>query len=183
MKFVAVLFGVVCAFLLGDFLWSQKASEVRIGTTDFVGGVPFDHRLHGDSIGLDCAACHTGSRSGGRALMPSKKDCMDCHRLPLTESAGIEKLDSALARAPEQVWKIKPKLPEHVVFYHGVHSAAGVACADCHGKNGSGEGAYLNNIYGGEKFDMKSCLQCHRGESFADRHFKKAATDCATCHR
>lgn len=177
MKFLGLAFAIVCAFLLGDFLWSQSPVDSRVGNANFKdNAIPFDHQLHGDSIGMDCAACHSGSRSGGRALQPSKRDCMDCHRLPLTESEGIEKLDEVLAKAPEEPWKVVPKLPEHVVFHHGVHNAAGVKCADCHG------GAARNN-YGGEKFDMKSCLQCHRGETFQDRQFKKAATYCAACHR
>ena len=94
-----------------------------------VGSIPFDHALHGDSIGLDCAACHTGSRASANAFMPSKADCMDCHRLPLTENPGIETLDSMLANADERPWSHKRHLPDHVVFHHGVHAAAGVACA------------------------------------------------------
>lgn len=185
MKILGLLFAVVFAFFLGDFFWSQRPIESRNGTADFIEKkvVPFNHKLHGDSIGMDCAACHTGSRSGKHALLPSKKDCMDCHRLPLTENPGIEKLDVALADAPENPWTVKSKLPEHVVFYHGVHAAAGVTCADCHGRKGSGEESYLSNVYGGEKFDMKTCLQCHRGETFKERNFKKAATYCAACHR
>lgn len=178
MKIFVLVLGMVFAFLLGDFLWGQKATDLRPGRSDFMekGVIPFDHEIHGDSIGLDCSACHTGARSGARALKPSRRDCMDCHRLPLTESAGIEKLDSALKEAPEHPWNTPSRLPEHVVFHHGVHASAGVACSDCHG------GASRNN-YGGENFDMKSCLQCHRGETFKDRNFKKAAVYCAACHR
>lgn len=186
MKFLVLIFGVVFAFFLGDFLWSQRSTETRNGIVDFIENdkIPFDHKMHGDSLGLDCAACHTGARSGSRALMPSKTDCMDCHRLPLTENEGIEKLDSALKEIPEHPWKIVGKLPEHVFFHHGVHAAAGVTCADCHGrKDGTGNAGYLSNSYGGEKFDMMSCIKCHRGESFRDRNFKKAATYCAACHR
>jgi len=187
-KILALIFGIISAFLLGDFLWSQQSVERREGLADFIepAKIPFDHKLHGDSIGLDCAACHTGARLEARAYMPSKRECMDCHRLPLTENAGIEKLDSALFDAPERPWTTKGKLPEHVFFHHGVHAAAGVTCADCHGSNAKNlqlGSDYQNNSYGGEKFDMKSCLACHRGESFVDRKFKRAATYCAACHR
>lgn len=182
MKILVALFSLVFAFLLADFIWSQKAVKERSGVAEFSSAdnavVPFNHMLHGDSIGMDCAACHTGARSAARAYMPSKADCMDCHRLPLTENPGIEKLDSVLKAAPENPWKHRRMLPEHVVFHHGVHAAAGVSCADCHGS-----GANLKNIYGGEKFDMKTCLQCHKGEYFRDRNFKPAATYCAACHR
>lgn len=181
MKIAALLFGIIFAFLLGDFLWSQHPLEMREGSSVFVEKrrdlIPFDHKLHGDSIGLDCATCHRGARSGKRALFPSKKDCLDCHRLPLTESAGIEKLDSTLKITSEHPWSKESSLPEHVVFHHGVHAAAGVTCASCHGNS------YLENKYGGEKIDMKTCIQCHRGQLPLNQNLKKAATDCATCHR
>ena len=144
-----------------------------------VGSIPFDHALHGDSIGLDCAACHTGSRASANAFMPSKADCMDCHRLPLTENPGIEKLDSALSRAEEFPWLHKRVLPEHVVFHHGLHFAAGVQCSDCHGSTEK----IQKNRYGGERFTMQSCLDCHSGKSFEGRGFKKAAIHCGACHR
>lgn len=198
MKYVVVLFGVICAFLMADFIWSQKSVDSSVvggalGTAPGLAGAAlgkapaFDHALHGDSIGMDCAACHTGARSGARAFMPSKGDCMDCHRLPLTEKPGIETLDSALADAPEQPWTAVSQLPEHVVFHHGVHSAAGVSCTDCHGRRGSAGGSAAGELaalrYSAAQIDMKTCLQCHRGETFRERNFKPAATYCAACHR
>lgn len=180
MKIVAVFFCVVFAFFMADFFYSQKPVDERMGMAGFgvsaSGDIPFDHSLHGDSLGLDCTKCHTGSRSMARAYMPSKADCMDCHRLPLTEKPGIEKLDSALVDAPVNPWKHKSVLPEHVVFHHGVHAAAGVTCSDCHG------GA-SRNVYGGESFNMKSCLLCHRGETDLSKNLKRASTECAACHR
>lgn len=177
MKYLAIVLGVVFAFYLGDFLWSMQPADSRVGNVAFVDEktVPFNHQLHGDSIGLDCVSCHTGSRSGTSALLPTKKDCQDCHRFPLTESDGIEKLNMALNKAPDIPWKKMRLLPEHVFFHHGVHSAAGVRCSDCHG-------GVNQNVYGGERLDMKNCLQCHRGETFTERGFK-AATYCAACHR
>jgi len=182
-KIVVVLFCMVSAFFLADFIYSQRVTESREGASDFLSNaatvsaaIPFDHALHGDSLGLDCAKCHTGSRSLARAYMPSKADCMDCHRLPLTEKPGIEKLDSALEQAPVNPWSHKSVLPEHVVFHHGVHAAAGVKCTDCH------QGA-SRNVYGGENFSMQACLQCHRGESLNSKNLKRASTECAACHR
>lgn len=193
MKYVVAVFGVICAFLLADFIWSQGNVESSVssapGTARGVGAAPaFDHALHGDSIGLDCVACHTGSRSAGHAYLPSKKDCMDCHRLPLTEKPGIEALDSALANAPENPWSSKSILPEHVVFHHGVHSAAGVSCTDCHGTRSGAAGTAAGTAgtalkYSAAQVTMKSCIQCHKGESFKERNFKPAATYCAACHR
>lgn len=173
MKYFAVLIlGIFFVFLFADFMFAQPKSSVSANEVP----IAFKHSLHGDSIGLDCAHCHTGAKTSGHAFMPAKADCMDCHRLPLTENPGIETLDSALANAPSEPWNKKSMLPDHVVFHHGVHSVAGVQCDDCHGK-------YKVDSYGGEKFDMRTCLSCHRGETFSSRNFKKAATYCAACHR
>ena len=95
-KWIAVVFCVVSAFFLADFLMGEPRVQQHAA-----GSVPFDHALHGDSIGMDCAACHTGARSTANAYMPAKADCMDCHRLPLTEKPGIETLDSVLAKADD----------------------------------------------------------------------------------
>lgn len=90
MKYLmAGILALLCGFFLADFLFRQQGSEVKNP-----GIIPFDHSLHGDSIGLDCSHCHTGVIYQAHAYMPSKADCMDCHRLPLTENPGIERLDS-----------------------------------------------------------------------------------------
>lgn len=182
MRYLVVgIFLVVLAFLAADFLFGNSVPRPYTTSVDFVEGsdkntIPFSHLLHGENIGLDCAHCHTGARSESYAYMPAKSDCMDCHRLPLTENPGIEVLDSALAKAFSEPWSKKSRLPEHVVFHHGVHASAGVQCSDCHG-------AVESDIYGGENFDMKMCLACHRGETFRERKFKPAATYCGACHR
>ena len=194
MKFwMGGIFAVVCAFFLADFLFCQKATPARVGAdTSGPSSIAFFHALHGDSIGLACTACHTGAASAARAYMPAKADCMDCHRLPLTENPGIEKLDSALAAAPAYPWEHVRELPEHVVFHHGVHAAAGVECADCHRsfaggssqKAGATRGpAQKADVYGGENFSMQMCIACHRGDTFKQKNFKRAATYCAACHR
>ncbi|WP_173378847.1 cytochrome c3 family protein [Fibrobacter succinogenes] len=175
-------------------MFCQKAAPVRVGAdTSGPNTIAFLHALHGENIGLDCSHCHTGATSGAKAYLPAKADCMDCHRLPLTENPGIEKLDSALAAAPAYPWKHESALPEHVVFHHGVHAAAGVQCADCHRSAGTavpanaGRGPAKNNsmadVYGGDNFTMQSCLACHRGETASSKNFKRAATYCAACHR
>ena len=197
-KWAGLVFAVAFTFFLADFLFCQKATPVRVGAdTSGPSSIAFFHALHGDSIGLACTACHTGAASAARAYMPAKADCMDCHRLPLTENPGIEKLDSALAAAPAYPWKHESALPEHVVFHHGVHAAAGVECADCHRNFAGGSGAKAKSgaplstgatgakadVYGGENFSMQMCLACHRGETFKQKNFRRAATYCAACHR
>ena len=191
-KWAGLVFAVAFTFFLADFLFGQKATPVHVGVSaSGSNSIAFLHELHGENIGLDCSHCHTGAASGARAYMPAKADCMDCHRLPLTENPGIEKLDSALAAAPAYPWKHESALPEHVVFHHGVHAAAGVECADCHRGFAGGSGAKAKtgatgvkaDVYGGENFSMQMCIACHRGETFKQKNFRRAATYCAACHR
>ena len=195
LKWAGLVFVVVFMFFLADFLFGQKATPVHVGASaSGPNSIAFLHELHGENIGLDCSHCHTGAASGAKAYMPAKADCMDCHRLPLTENPGIEKLDSALAAAPAYPWKHESALPEHVVFHHGVHAAAGVECADCHRGFAGGSGpkaktaatrgtAQKADVYGGENFSMQMCIACHRGETFKQKNFRRAATYCAACHR
>lgn len=180
MKWICIaFFSMLSAFLLADFLFSQVNVPVRDGSlrTENAVYIPFKHVLHGDSIGLDCMNCHSGAQTEKHAFFPSKVDCMDCHRLPLTENPGIETLDSALTVSPENPWSKKSVLPEHVVFHHGVHHAAKVNCADCHGQG------YSKDSYGGESFSMQTCVNCHRGVTFTEKKFRRASVECATCHR
>lgn len=175
MKYLmAGILALLCGFFLADFLFCQQASDAKNS-----GPIPFNHALHGDSIGLDCSHCHTGVADQAHAYMPSKKDCLDCHRLPLTEKPAIEQLDTLLSKAEEFPWTHKKVLPEHVVFHHGLHFAANVQCTDCHG---SMEKIH-KNLYGGEHFTMQMCMNCHSGKTFEDRGFKKAAIHCGACHR
>ncbi|SHL17120.1 quinol:cytochrome c oxidoreductase pentaheme cytochrome subunit [Fibrobacter sp. UWH4] len=168
-RWAVVLFVVVFSMFLADFLMGEPAVPER-----GMSSIPFDHAIHGDSIGLDCSACHTGARASANAYMPSMADCMDCHRLPMNDKLAEEEMQADRSEKP---WSHRRHLPDHVVFHHGVHAAAGVACSDCHGTG------YRQNRYGGEQFDMQSCIKCHRGETFKERGFKPAATYCAACHR
>ena len=173
---VAGLLALVCGFFLADFIFRQDSPGLSAPQN-----IPFDHSLHGDSIGLDCNHCHGGAFYQGSAYMPSKKDCMDCHRLPLTEKPVIEKLDSLLSLSGEFPWNHKKILPEHVVFHHGLHYAAGVKCNDCHGASGNLD--YRKGLAEGRPFTMQYCLDCHGGKTFEDRNFKPAAVYCGACHR
>jgi c(7)-type cytochrome triheme protein len=171
MKSFAILCFLGClgiAVIVTDLLFSEKDSLASKNKF-----IPFSHELHGVNLGLDCVSCHTGSRFGAHAHMPSKQDCLDCHRLPLTESPVILRLDSALQVARAMPWATESRVPAHVIFHHGVHAKANVSCEICHGS--------IQEIDRGKKASVKmgECLACHRGE----KGFSPAATDCARCHR
>ena len=162
-----LLFVFMLALIFADLFFSPSMPSNTKKTS-----IPFLHSLHGDTIGLSCEACHSGAYTNREAFMPSKSDCMDCHRLPLTESEGIASLDSALKNALEHPFQTKNRLPAHVVFHHGVHAKANVSCQECHSNAlawDRGEPPLLL---------MNECLACHQGK----RGFEASATDCASCH-
>ena len=165
-KWAGLVFAVVFAFFLADFLFCQKAAPVRVGA---------------DTSGPNTIAfLHAGFRYTCLSLLP----------LPV-----IVIVSSCRSRTliPHNSERRIPQLRKHVVFHHGVHAAAGVQCADCHRSAGTavpanaGRGLVKNNsmadVYGGDNFTMQSCLACHRGETASSKNFKRAATYCAACHR
>lgn len=171
MKGVAVIGGIVCfvvALIVADFLFTPAEESSPVNRD-----IPFSHALHGANIGLDCTHCHSGARSGSNAFFPSKADCMDCHRLPLTEKPGIAKLDSALLKAGEHPWRVESAFPSDVVFHHGIHVHAGLSCESCHGSP--------EEIDRGRRAPvrMENCVACHRKEIGTSG----AMPDCAWCHR
>ena len=89
-RWAVVLFAVVSSLFLADFLMGEPAVPER-----GMSSLPFDHAIHGDSIGLDCSACHTGARATANAYMPSMADCMDCHRLPMNDKLAEEEMQAA----------------------------------------------------------------------------------------
>jgi hypothetical protein len=133
------------------------------------GRVPFNHAQHGDSLGVSCVYCHAGVLDKGRAQMPSKFTCLDCHRVPVSTAAGLPALDSALRKAPERPWDRGSRLPDHVRFHHSWHRIAGVDCVQCHGS--------VADIDAGLRAEvrMASCITCHEKDT--------VSTDCSFCHR
>ncbi len=151
--------------------------------------VIFDHRIHTDTIGLDCNACHAelfamqrgvapktgkltmaslaegqfcGACHDGRTAFDSDTNCTACHVVP----------------EDPIIWT---KPVKAVVFYHNVHTEEyGLECDSCHNeafsmKLGAAENApdfTMKSLYEG-----RYCGTCHDGETaFASN------TLCNTCH-
>ncbi len=159
---------LLAGFVAVDLWWSPVQAEAERKRSE----VPFRHALHGDSLGFSCAQCHGGVMDNNRAGMPSKRECLDCHRVPVSESKGLALLDSALLHAPKRPWDAKSRLPDHVRFHHALHASAGLSCVQCHG---SGE-----EIDAGRRasVNMESCVSCHRKSAKLG-----ASTSCSECHR
>lgn len=144
--------------------------------------IPFNHKLHAGTRGIECQYCHRGaSEEGYGAGVPSVTDCYQCHQgathdgsngEPVIDRPYVQKLIKDYVEQRRDIkWFKYYDMPEHVKFAHKAHINAGLACTECHGDV---------ETYG-EKFVMKQkptmgwCVSCHRS--------KGASQDCTTCHR
>ncbi len=119
--------------------------------------VPFSHAVHAGEVGLDCRFCHARVEQEAAAGMPSAETCLGCHESVWSVTAQLAPLHTALAMDEPVTWASVHRLPEHVRFHHGRHSAAGVACETCHGQVWT-----MPRTVKVETLSMGWCLDCHR---------------------
>ncbi len=133
--------------------------------------VYFDHRVHVEQAGLDCAFCHRTAMQGVTAGYPDLEQCIGCH---VVVSRGeraeeIEKLRQAWIGQRPIDWERLHRLPDHSRFPHAAHVQAGVACADCHGAV-----EQMGQVIQTRSLKMADCVDCHREFSAPDQ--------CGACH-
>ena len=202
---LAVAAAAAFALLRSDRAWGVGAAAPQ--------PIPFSHAIHAGGIGLDCRYCHAGVEGRASAGMPTAETCLGCHGRVWSVSAQFAPLETALALGTPVPWASVHRLPEHVRFHHGAHTAAGVACETCHGQVWT-----MPRTVKTETFSMGWCLDCHRNpeprlrppEAVFDRDWRPAAarprpgppsrgvaerqlehfgveiqplTRCSTCHR
>jgi len=131
----------------------------------------FDHRVHVEQAGLDCAFCHRTAATGVTAGYPDVEQCIGCH---VVVSRGeradeIEKLRQAWIGQHPIDWARVHRLPDHSRFPHAAHVQAGVACADCHGAV-----EQMGQVVQTRSLKMGDCVDCHRELSAPDQ--------CGACH-
>ena len=123
----------------------------------------FDHQIHGEDAGLECAYCHSAGAGGlpQRALMPRQAVCLDCH-----EEAEIA---GALPERPSS----------HAGDYEHLHQfnvrAGESDCMLCHRESES-----CTLCHAGENVDFLA-----HDRNWIDNHpvvARKGITNCASCH-
>lgn len=121
--------------------------------------VPFSHKLHAGTLGLDCRYCHNTVEQAAHAAIPPAATCMNCHsQLNLGDrEARIKPIKDAFAGGPPVEWVRVHMLPDYAYFDHKVHVAAGVGCSSCHGRIDQ-----MDVVYQAEPLSMSWCLACHR---------------------
>lgn len=132
----------------------------------------FDHSVHVQTAGLDCAFCHRTATQAATAGYPDVEQCMFCHGAvgPGTpQAAEIEKLRSAWTTQQPIEWVRIHRMPDHVHFVHEAHLRAGLTCATCHGDVGT-----MGQVVQVRPLNMGDCVTCHQQYG--------APTECGVCH-
>ena len=119
--------------------------------------IPFSHKRHAGTHGIDCRYCHTGVDTTRHSSIPSLNVCMNCHRLVKTDSPWIKKITEAYNENKPIYWEKVHLLPDHVKFSHFHHIKAGQDCRVCHGPVEE-----MATVYQYSSLSMGWCLNCHR---------------------
>jgi hypothetical protein len=132
--------------------------------------IAFDHQVHVQNAGIDCAFCHRGAARGPSANLPDVQQCMGCHAVVGPNGdPGVRTLRQAWQDQRPIDWVRVHRLPDHTRFTHEAHIAAGIACATCHG-----DVASMQQVGQVRSLKMQDCVACHQQAS--------APTECVTCH-
>ena len=154
---------------------SQSFNVQIFGGKGPVQPVNFSHKIHADSLGMDCLYCHTGADRSAIANIPAVSTCMGCHKIAGADKPEFQKLAGYWERGEQVPWVEVYKLPDHVKFNHKRHVKAGIACAECHGPVEK-----MPRVYQYTSLKMGWCITCHR-QKLDDPKFP-ASMDCLVCH-
>jgi Cytochrome c7 and related cytochrome c/Class III cytochrome C family len=130
----------------------------------------FDHSIHVQVAGLDCAFCHRTASEGVTAGYPDLQQCMFCHQVVGEGQPEIEKVRQAWVEQRPIDWLRIHRMPDHVGFVHEAHIQAGIPCATCHG-----DVERMGQVTQVRSLRMNDCVSCHQQNA--------APTECATCHK
>lgn len=134
--------------------------------------IQFNHRLHVQDVGLDCADCHQYYETETFSGLPSAEVCAMCHEEAQTDRPEEVKLAGLLSEGVTLDWKHLFRQPSHVYFSHRRHVAvAELECSVCHGD-------FASSVRPPRKvkiLDMDTCVDCHEQQ--------QASIDCTHCHR
>lgn len=128
------------------------------------GNLRFDHKLHIEGVGTECATCHasvTESQVGTDRMLPDMAVCASCHDVE-SESGCV-----TCHPDPNNIIPSPSAGAGYEAFSHKVHTAE-ASCESCHAVQSA-------KAESGTKFpNMKACTECH-----TDRG---TAVTCQQCH-
>ncbi len=135
--------------------------------------IAFNHKKHFEN-NVGCAVCHQFYEKSTRAGLPGVEVCKRCHEDVLYVSSEKQKLLHFVNAREEIPWQRVYEVPQHVLFSHKRHVAAGkLECSQCHGDVAQSVGSITTQTV---KLDMDGCIDCHRAAY-------ENPNECLMCHR
>ncbi len=119
--------------------------------------VPYSHKLHAGTMGMDCTYCHYTVTKAGFAAIPTTETCMNCHSKVKEKSEKLAPVRESYKTGNAVEWIKIHKMPEYVYFNHRAHVTAGVSCVSCHGRVDQ-----MVEVRQVQPLNMGWCLECHR---------------------
>jgi len=149
--------GLVVVFVV-SFWFSPEHTDVGYQPYQ---PIPYSHKLHAGSMGMDCRYCHRLVEEGPHATIPDNDTCYGCHKNVKKDSLSLAPLHAAYGTGKGDgtaiEWVKVHLLPQYAYFNHAVHLRAGVGCTSCHGRVDQME--VVRQV---EPLSMGWCLECHR---------------------
>ncbi|MFK7739461.1 MAG: cytochrome c3 family protein [Planctomycetota bacterium] len=165
--------GAVSVVLIVTIWFSPKHTDVGYQPYQ---PIPYSHKLHAGSLGMDCRYCHRNVEEGAHASVPDSDTCMGCHKVIKKDSPKLANLRAAFgadgAEGTPVEWVKVHLLPQYAYFNHSVHMRANVGCKSCHGRVDQME--IVRQV---EPLSMGWCLECHRDPTPHIRPAGVAVTD------
>ena len=137
--------------------------------------IAFDHQIHVEQVGLNCAFCHRTANEGTTAGLPDVQQCMFCHTVVDSavaaprNSGQIQQVRAAWTDQQVIDWVRIHHVPDHSRFPHDAHVSAGVPCSTCHGDVGR-----MSQVAQVRSLKMGDCVACHQET--------QAPVQCGACH-
>jgi menaquinone reductase, multiheme cytochrome c subunit len=119
--------------------------------------VPYSHKLHAGSLGMDCTYCHYTVTKSAFAAVPTTETCMNCHTKVKEKSEKLAPVRESYKTGIPVQWIQIHRLPDYVYFNHQAHLSAGVSCVYCHGRIDQ-----MTEVRQVKPLNMGWCLECHR---------------------
>jgi hypothetical protein len=119
--------------------------------------VPFSHRQHVGSLGIDCRYCHMSVEVSRYADIPPTHTCMTCHSQIWVESPVLEPVRASWRTGQSIPWNKVHDVGDFAYFDHSIHVNKGVGCETCHGRADD-----MPLMMKAQSLQMDWCLDCHR---------------------
>jgi len=153
--FIIVIIGLIISVVA--FFWyfgSPRYTDVGYRPEQ---PVAYSHKLHADTLGMDCRYCHNYVEVSAIANIPPTQTCMNCHTLVKNDSEKMTRVRESWTSGKPIEWVRVHKLPDYAYFNHSAHLRVGVGCQSCHGKVSE-----MEVVMQVEPLSMGWCLNCHR---------------------